>query len=573
MPSKNSNRSLYDELKSVASFQTTFSSFETSSEFVKFDNMKMNDDSEENDEESLEKKFMEDEMGFKNNETKEERHTIDEAVFDGESIKYSSMIMKITNGTEEVEKVEVTSAIPTTGKKGKYLGLMPQGNDNINASIPNNAEVWALAGMREFESKPTEKAASINVDLLKEGSALNETAKNLLDWTEIAKMNNETDALDDSLNDLPKTTVLNDIGGDDDPATSENKQSGTFVASQSPATTMSTLLRTLMKGVVEDNRIEQDLGNMEFSGSNKTNSPTSRVDADAFSKKTPEEREDSAVELIDPSKNIDPKQTKEKLRVDEMEVFSTTEPGDGFTTESGEIAETTTTEASETTTSIVDSFTIIGEDEDSDDVYKRTITELPVETTAQPLQTTSRLQTTTVMSDKHQVETTTNLPSTAFNEIPRSTQRYKSTKSLRIATTTEAPVETTGAETEVPSSPSTPKFLSSSPTIATTQLYEFEVDSSSSPTVEIFDDDKFKYSTLLPETTTLRMRAKSVDFEESNPKAEETLNKESLDGEPMSNSNIGIISASVSVVVILIIAIAAYVSHASAHWSFSLFLI
>ena len=430
MPSKNTNRSLYEELKSVSSYPTTFSSFETSSEFVKFENMKMHSESEENkSDESLEKKFMNDEMGFKNNVTKEERHTLDEAVFDEQSIKYSSLKTKLINGTEEDEKVKTTAA-PTTVKKGKQLDLVPQDNENINASIPNAAEVWALAGMREFESKPTESS---------EGAGMNNTAKNLLDWTEIAKMSNESESDDDSLYDLSKTTVLNDISGDEDPATSENKESGSFISSQNPETTMSTILKTLIKGAAEDNRIELENGNVEFTGSNKTREPTSRIDSDVFASKKPDEREDSAVELIDPSIKLDNKTTKEKLRLQDLEVYTTTESS--FTTDSAEIMETTTTDSYETTTSIVDSFTVIGEDEEIDDVYKRTVTEEPMETTTQRLETTSTTQATTVTTEKRQVETTTNVPSPSVNEIPKSTQRYKSTKSLRIVTTTESPDE------------------------------------------------------------------------------------------------------------------------------------
>lgn len=585
VPSRNKNRSLFDELNSDFFYPTTFSSsFETSSEFVKFENMKMGSESDENkSDESLEKKFMSDEMGFMNNVTNEEHRTLDEAVFDGQSVQYSSVKTKIINGTKEGEKVKTTT-LPTTVKKGKYLDL-PQESENINASIPNAAEVWALAGMRKFDTKPAEND-KINDDEEQLSAGMNNTAKNLLDWTEIAKMSNESDSGDENLNDLSKTTVSNDINGDEDPATSENKESGTL-SSLTPSTTMSTILKVLTKTIVDDNRIEQDNGNMEFGGSNKTVGPSSRIDSDAFAKKRLDEGEDSAVELIDPSMKIDSKNKNEKMRVEELEVFTTTESSEGITTDSAEIVEKeiTTTESYEATTSIVDSFTVIGENDENEDLFKRTITEVPMVTTPKPVQststapttstapitstapTTSTIQTTTVTNDKHQVETTTNIPSSSVNEIPKSTQRYyKSTKSLRILTTTESPVEfeSTVADNEDLSSTLIPK-PESSQSVATTHHYEFNMFSSSSPAVEIIDDDKFKYSTLLPETTTIRLRAKSVDLEDSSPKAEESLNKESLDGEPMNNGNLGIISTSVSVAVILIIAGVVYVSYSSRH--------
>lgn len=578
MPYKSTNRSLFDELNSESPYPTTFSfesSSDRSSEFIKFENMKMLSESEENkSDESLEKKFLNDEMGFKNNVTNEEHRTLDEAVFDGQSVKYSSVKMKIINGTKDDEKAKAT-AVPTTVKKGKYLDLLPQENENINASIPNNAEVWALAGMRGFDAKPTESNEA-NADLGQISAGMNNTAKNLLDWTEIAKMNNETDSGDEGPNDLSVTTVVNDIKGIDDPATSENKQSGSFIATQSPSTTMSTIMKVLTKTIVDDNRIEQDNGNIEFGGSNKTLEPTSRIDSDAFAKKNPEEREDTAVELIDPSMKIDNTKTHEKLRVEELEVFATTESSEVFTTVAAEVMETTTTEAYETTTSIVDSFTVIGEDDENEDVFKRTVTEGSMVTTPQPVETTSTTQSTPKTTSITQTtstiptttvpETSTNIPSSSINEIPKSTQRYfKSTKSLRILTTTEPPVEPESTVAIIEDLPSTmtPKYKSSSQTATTTPQYEFESFSSSSPAVEITDDDKFKYSTLLPEMTTNRLRAKSVDLEESSTKLEETLNQESLDGEPMSNGNLGIITVSVSIAVILILAGAVYVSSAS----------
>ena len=113
-----------------------------------------------------------------------------------------------------------------------------------------------------------------------------------------------------------------------------------------------------------------------------------------------------------------------------------------------------------------------------------------------------------------------------------------------------------------------PRHKSSSQTFATTHQYEFEAYSSSSPGIEVIDGDKFKYNTLLPETTTTRLRAKSLDYDDTSTKVEDSLNKESLDGEPMSNGNLGIISVSVSVVLILVVAGVVYVSCANVLWRF-----
>lgn len=537
-----SNRSLYEELRATSSFPTF--SFETSSEFMKFENMKMESESDEGkSEESMDEKFRKDKLGFINNATKEEHHTMDEAHFDGESIKYSSIIM---NRTEPEEKLETTAlpAVLTTMKKGKQLELIPRDGENINASIPNNAEVWALAGMRKGEAKQLDS----EVEHL--NGVLNNTAKNLLDWTEITKMNNESIMQNgDEKEVLRQTTVMNDI---DDPATSENKDTAVIMSSkQSP---------TSIKSAIDDNRIELENGNIDFEAFNKSSTEKSKINSDIFASKSTDEQE----ELIDPLKISanDMKSTKENLRLNEAElktnIFATTEPADRFTTDSSETVETTATETYETTTSVVDSFTVIGEDEENEDVFKRTITELPPATTdEQPAlvsKTTQAPRTTT------RFETTTEMTNQSVNEIPESTQRYnKSTKSIR-ATTTETPerMDTTLIDNETIFSTFIPKYTSSSQSIATTQQYGVHLGSSSTPT-EIVDDDKFKYGTLLPDAATMSA-TKNGDFDESTRKVVDSLNKESLDGEDTGSSNLGIIAGSVSVVVILALIGAAYVS-------------
>lgn len=570
------NRSLYDELKATSQYPK---SFETSSEFMKFENMKIDSNSEENksEESSLENKFKNDELGFKNNSTKEERHILDEATFDEQSLKYSSIKTKIVNKTDDEDEngKRKTTALPiilTTAKKGKYLDLIPRGEDNINASIPNAAEVWALAGMRDLETRrPFDESdeSSSDVELL--GSSLNNTAKNLLDWIEIAKMNNET--LSRSSNneenqtedfDIAKSTVMNDISIDEDPATSENNDVRIFVSSLRPAQTTSTL-----KPIIEENGIHLETGNGEFGGENKSNA-NSRIDSEVFGK-SQEDREESAVELIDPFKPSDHRNIKESLRINGVEMkndFSiTTESNEVFTTES---TETTTMENYETTTSIVDTFTVIGEDDDADDIFKRTITEVPPLNTERPdviTSTTQSTQATTIHMELVQ-ETTTEIPNTSFNEIPESTQNYnRSTTvtksfSFRVVTTESPDSESDPTiDNESLSSTLVPKFRSSHQPFATTHQQNDTSLSTSSATVEIIDDDKFKYSTILPETTTeAASTIRGRNDEPTSADVTDTLNKENLDGEQGGSSSLGIISASISVVVLLILALVGYVS-------------
>lgn len=570
-----------------------FSSFETSSEFLKFEQMKIGSDSEESKSMESNEKSKQEDSTFKDNATREERHMVNEAMFDEETIKYSSV--NISRATKPDDEELETTALPivlTTIKKGKYLGLVPPTDDNINASIPNTAEVWALAGMREVESRKKQESdeSSSGAEMLSGG--LNNTAKNLLDWIEIAKMNNNSMVPTEDYFSTKSTN--NDIAGDEDPATSENKQAGVIAPSQPPTATPSTL-----KTIIEDNRLELEGENVEFGGMNKSSAVNSRIDADVF-EKSPEEKEESAVEIIDPLKKGE---KKEDLRLDELEIksdFLTTASLEAFTTDSSEMFAATTMESVESTTSIVDSFTVIGEDDETDEVFKRTVTELPittdeavvaVNTTQKPATTvkvpattssfatttevpstttkdsTTATQTpTTTTTPQMLVETTTEVQNFSANEIPESTLRYnKSTKSIR-ATTTESPseeIETTILDNASVPSTLIPKYSSTSQSQATTQKYDVIVESTTSGAIEIIDDDKFRYSTWLPETTDDQHVFKSGGFDElssSTVKTADPLEKESLDGEDTSSGSLGLISAIVSVVVVLIVAGVGYVS-------------
>jgi hypothetical protein len=203
---------------------------------MKFDNLKMKVNSDEllSSDESLMKKFAKDESEFMHNVTREEHRTIDKDFFDEESVKYSSTRMNTTKPQESV-----TTAMPTTAKKGKYLELMPPSRgENINDTIPNAAEVWALAGMRGVESRRDFEADESGSGIEVDGTWSNNTAKNLLDWSEISRMKNDSMMQASSTEENQKsleaieTTAQTDLSGADDPATSENKGVDVFVASQ-----------------------------------------------------------------------------------------------------------------------------------------------------------------------------------------------------------------------------------------------------------------------------------------------------------------------------------------------------
>lgn len=269
---------MYEELKATSLYPSTFSSFETSSEFIKFENLKMMESEETDDsksDESLEKKFANDEQGFKNNATNEERHTLEEAKFNGQTVMYSSLNLKINNDTKDANEDEEleTTVIPvvlTTAKKGKYLDVMHRNGDNINASIPDTAEVWSLAAMRGNEARnPLTESDETSSDMMVGG--LNNTAKNLLDWSEIAKMDNDSMIPNANIEDLQKddlnvmsTTVSSDKESDNVASTSDQKKIEIFLSSLHPTETSSSI-----KPLIEDNRLELDNDNADFDGTRK----------------------------------------------------------------------------------------------------------------------------------------------------------------------------------------------------------------------------------------------------------------------------------------------------------------
>lgn len=609
------NRSLYDELKAEEEENRatslplfTSSEFDSSSELSSLKKSSDDDDHDDDNKSSdlsLESAFKANENDFKKNATKEMRHQIDEVRIDGRSIKYSSRNQTMPNESDEYEeeKEEVTTALPLT-KKGKYLDLMPPGEDNMNASLPNTAEVWALAGMRQVDARKSSSTTTTteednDVELL--NSNMNTNAKSLLDWTEIAKLDNET-----------TTTVKSIVSGDihDDPSTAENKE-----VAVSTASVIKPTQNTTIKNIIEDNRIELEHDSVEFNNANKTEPVISRIDTDLFDAKSDEKQQpsDDDVELLPinnnskNNRNDNGKQQhkKENLieKITEFEAATTTESSEKFTTPSSllfesdeseqqeEEAEIATTmesvEATTTTASGIDSFTIIGEDEVDDEsgngnnVAKRTITEMPdlqtdefATSTIIPLTTLRQTTTTTTpfttTTDFYDMQTTTDETELSSSSSSQSVERFnKSTMvtksiSIRIAmsTTTEQPEE---FDTTAAASSESGEFYSS-----TTARYDDSseaISSTSSTPFEITSDDKFRYSTFLPETTTTvivnlldtsRSGKNGGDFGTVSKDAD-SLNKESLDGET-GGSNVVIISVSVSIVVFILLAAGGFVS-------------
>jgi hypothetical protein len=477
---------LYDELSAATSYPTFSSPFSSSSaEQVSSEpNEEENKSTEFYTLSSIESTLATDEdEDFKNNATKEERHRLDEIKIDEQSVVYSSTVDF------------TTSTAPPTPKKGKYLELMPPGEDNMNASLPNAAEVWALAGMRDMDvdrKSTTESLEESDVELLS-----NNTIKSLLDWSEIARYDNSTEL-------IPQTTKSNDLTE----ATAEHKE--VAVSSPFPSTTS--------KSIIEDNRLELEHENAEFTAAaNK-----SVIDDETLNK----DRDESSVELIAP--------ISEK-KFENLEIESTTlEPI------------TTTEEAMttiEVTTSIIDTFT--SESEENSEVFKRTITEMPED---QFSSTSTLAPRTTTVFDEFPTTTASPSPTTEYSSTnlnARSTMVTKSI-SIRIATTTSEP--STSAETTMQSDE-----------ITTTPVDVIE--SSSIAAIEILDDDKFKYSTLLPEgTVSVTTTHVSPTVYKLNDSTRSIEGVASTADEGDGGSNVAIISISVSIVVFILLAAGGFVS-------------
>ncbi|KAL7018855.1 hypothetical protein ACKWTF_010930 [Chironomus riparius] len=607
------NHSLYDELKAE---ETTIdplfkSPFDTSSEFSSRFDM-IGDDQNDIDEStstevSMERMFKENENEFRDNSTKEERHRIDEIKIDEKIILYSSRNQSSTanhkmdeNETTETESEEMetttvtqlplssSTTMPLMNKKGKYLDLMPPGEDNMNTSLPNSPEVWALASMRDVEgtrkqfNDDDENLNNSDVELLNV-NMMNNTVKNLLDFSEIAKFDNHT-----SVENLNKSSTVNDITSYDDAAVAENKEVSVSTASIATSTVRST---------IDDNRIELEHEHVEFIA-NKSEPVISKIDTELFEptsdlNNTTNSHDDFDVELITPlsNSNDNGKNKKpEKLKLAESDMNeTTTESSEKLTTPATLFDEEATTIESvgntDATTTVSSIDVLIGEDRDDEndddeegagDVFKRTITEMPdmkteeftTVTTQMPTTTTERYSTT--LYSEIPTTTTTELPkTTTFETTAATTTEIPTTKStlvtksisIRVATTTEEP------ETDILTtlSDSSEIFSSSSNYPTSSEYYDVSA-SSSSPPIEIADDDKFKYNTLLPETTTsattitqdTSRSGKSGGTDEVGLPKDGDLNKQSLDGES-SGSNIAIISISISVVVFVILAAGGFI--------------
>jgi trimeric autotransporter adhesin len=195
-----SNRSLYEELKEATTINPSHSGEFTTTEFGAFEDENTSTNEVKmgsfEDETSIEKRFRIDENEFRTNNTKEERRILTEGIMDEESFKYDQKTSKLVKVEDSNETTEIplsstttsTKPIVTSAKKGKHLDLLQSESDNVNMTIPNNAEVWTLAGMKNVVPKSYNTHHDESTENGNHETKMTSNAKNLLDWMEIARM-------------------------------------------------------------------------------------------------------------------------------------------------------------------------------------------------------------------------------------------------------------------------------------------------------------------------------------------------------------------------------------------------
>lgn len=179
------------------------------------------------DAESIEKRFHANE----NNRTVEERKFLLQGITNEETTNYyqTSYTSKTdafgsdeTENSEEKPRISQSVSTPKTNsssKKGKNLDLLNVESENVNLTIPNNAAVWSLAGMKNIiqttgtidkkrESKQNDEETTERRD------STHSDAKTLSDWIGIARIDdlklahsNETDELFTTTTDSTEITT------------------------------------------------------------------------------------------------------------------------------------------------------------------------------------------------------------------------------------------------------------------------------------------------------------------------------------------------------------------------------
>lgn len=89
----------------------------------------------------------------------------------------------------------LTNIPATTEKRGKYLHVLNDGSNDVNLTIPNAAEVWALASMKNFGHDKMKSGQYYNVTTTTKSDKNAEPARNngtvatkqLADWVEVMK--------------------------------------------------------------------------------------------------------------------------------------------------------------------------------------------------------------------------------------------------------------------------------------------------------------------------------------------------------------------------------------------------
>lgn len=287
-------------------------------------------------------------------------------------------------------------------KKAKFLDIE---DSNVNASLPNGADVWALASLKNLLPEPDDNSKStVTPDTTNTNaydSTFNSPESLLVKWSEIMKILNNNDTTSKSPSNLtiqPSTklnenitkTYVNNELNEDYPIASENTPKEITISSTVPIRNeLSTA--TGKPYNLENNRIDGDQQDLQ---TNKTRTiQTTKVPTTL---KPKEEEED-----VTPDKNVeivDILETNDEVRnkMDQIKALegktnailtTTTDYPETTTTTMDELTTMTYTEDSETTTDTSEEMTYYGDGEstEQDEISKRTApTDVPSIWTTEP---------------------------------------------------------------------------------------------------------------------------------------------------------------------------------------------
>lgn len=395
-----------------------------------------------------------------------------------------------TNVKKEPVGGNSVNSTPST-KKAKSLDV--DDAMNVNTKIPDYTEVWALASglwapnntrkaQPSYQTQTTDDYLNVNQETSNSPESL------LVKWSEVMKiMNNKTTP--DKIGNQSKRVFANNELNEDDK-----------VIKPSIPLSTSTLAPNLDNNRIDLDNQEQRINEtivMERPKNHNYQIAPKTIDktVEIFDVTSETNRNLDRLRVSEPESTLDVETTTTEIieTTTETDVSELSTESDGFTT------------TEETTTDFMDSFTLLGEDDDEpDDAMSKRTVPTEITTTETPSSTEKPIQTTTEINP-------------SINEIPESTERYNKSSSTPQKSSSIS-VPTDFKSTAMPRSLEMTDSPTEAPEISTTtsNIIEFKPMSSESPhqpKVLQNDTEKYEYD-LLPQSssTTFTTRLPTSTF-------------------------------------------------------------